>query len=60
MIETRTATPTPPAMLFETNPLPPYPSVFTVGEEDAEDEERDDPDEEAEVEGAFPVAAAWN
>jgi len=58
MIETRAATPTPPAMLFETNPLLPYPPIFTVGEGDAEDEEPDDPDPD-EV-GACPVAAAWN
>jgi hypothetical protein len=58
MIETSAATPTPPATLFETNPLPPYPLLTTEGEvEDAAGAVPDDPDEDPEVEGGCPVAA---
>jgi hypothetical protein len=58
MIETRAATPTPPAILFETNPLPPYPLLIVGAEEEVEDEALDELDEDAEVEAVFPVAAA--
>ena len=76
MIEIRAATPAPPAMLFETNPLPwllvevEEEVVEVVGgaevvvgcPEDVggvEDAVLGDPDEEDEVVGVLPVAAAW-
>jgi hypothetical protein len=64
MIETRAATPTPPATLFETNPLPPYPLLTAAAELvvdagcDVPDAPDDEDPEDPVVEGVFPVAAA--